>query len=131
VTARIRKGDVVAVRSGDDAGKRGRVLRVLPEKGRAVVEGVNLAFKHLRRSPKNPRGGRIHKEAPVPLSALMPVDPETDRPTRVAFRVEGGEKRRVAVRSGKPLDAEGRRGRRGKGEEAGGRRGRERAEGGE
>jgi large subunit ribosomal protein L24 len=118
MTARVRKGDVVAVRSGDDAGKRGRVLRVLPEAGRAVVEGVNLQFKHLKRTAKNPRGGRVHKEAPVPLSSLMPIDPKTDKPTRVGSRVEDGRRVRVAVGSGEPLDAEPRRAKRGKGEAA-------------
>jgi large subunit ribosomal protein L24 len=115
VTARIRKGDLVAVRAGDDAGKRGRVLRVLPDAGRAVVEGVNVSFKHLKRSPKNPRGGRIEKESPVALSKLMLVDPTTDRPTRVGTRVEDGKKRRYAVGSGALLDVE-RRTKRAKGE---------------
>jgi len=114
MTARIRKGDVVVVRSGDDAGRRGRVLRVLPADGRAVVEGVNVVFKHLRRSQKNPRGGRVEKEAPVPLSRLMPVDPTTDEPTRVSYRVEGGSKRRFARGSGAAIDVETRKARRGK-----------------
>ena len=116
MTARIRKGDLVVVRTGDDAGRRGRVLRVLPGDGRAVVEGVNVVFKHLRRSQKNPRGGRVEKEAPVPLSRLMPIDPTTDQPTRVAYRVEGGKKRRVARGSGAPIDVETRKARRGRDE---------------
>jgi large subunit ribosomal protein L24 len=114
MSARIRKGDLVLVRSGDDAGKRGRVLRVLPADDRAVVEGVNVVFKHLRRSQKNPRGGRVEKEAPVPLSRLMPIDPSTDEATRVAYRVEGGSKRRFARASGAALDVETRKARRGK-----------------
>jgi large subunit ribosomal protein L24 len=118
MTARIRKGDLVVVRQGDDAGKRGRVLRVLPKRGKAVVEGVNVAFKHLKRSQKNPRGGRVEKEAPVPLSRLMPVDPSTDEPTRVAYRVEGGRKQRFAVGSGAALDAESRKARRARGGKA-------------
>ena len=88
MTARIRKGDLVLVRSGDDAGKRGRVLRVLPADDRAVVEGVNVVFKHLRRSQKNPRGGRVEKEAPVPLSRLMLIDPSTE-PQAITKRGEG------------------------------------------
>jgi large subunit ribosomal protein L24 len=116
MTARIRKGDTVVVRAGDDAGKRGRVLRVLPGRGKAVVEGVNVAFKHLKRSQKNPRGGRLEKEAPVPLSRLMPVDPSSDEPTRVTYRVEGGRKQRFAVGSGASIDAEaGRKPRRDRG----------------
>jgi large subunit ribosomal protein L24 len=105
--ARIKKGDLVVVRSGADAGKRGRVLRMLPDDGRAIVEGVNLVFKHLRKSQKHPQGGRVRREASIGLSKLMPVDPTTDKGTRVSFRVEGGEKRRVGRKSGAVLEAEG------------------------
>ncbi len=104
--ARIRKHDVVVVRTGADAGKRGRVLRVMPEKGRAVVEGVNLVFKHMKKSQKTPQGGRVRREAPVPLCRLMPIDPSTDGPTRVSYRVEDGVKRRFARKSGAAIDVE-------------------------
>jgi len=104
--ARIKKGDVVFVRSGADAGKRGRVLRVLPSDGRALVEGINLVFKHMRKSQKHPQGGRVRREASVDLSKLMPIDPTTDRPTRVSWKVEGGEKRRIGRKSGAVLVAE-------------------------
>jgi len=104
--ARIRKGDLVFVRAGDDAGRRGRVLRILPAKDKALVEGVNIVFKHLKKGPKHPQGGRVQRENWVPLSRLMPVDPTTDRGTRVSFRTEGGEKRRVARRTGAPLEGE-------------------------
>lgn len=104
--ARIKKGDLVVVRSGADAGKRGRVLRMLPSDGRALVEGINLVFKHLRKSQKHPQGGRVRREASVDLSKLMPIDPTTDRGTRVSFKVEGGEKRRVGRKSGAVLVAE-------------------------
>jgi len=102
--ARIRKGDEVLVRAGADAGKRGRVLRVLPGADRAVVEGVNFIHKHLRKSPKSPQGGRVRREASVHLSKLMIIDPSTDKPTRVGSKVEGGTKVRVARRSGTVLD---------------------------
>ncbi len=102
--ARIRKGDEVLVRAGADAGKRGRVLRVLPGADRAVVEGVNFIHKHLRKSPKNPQGGRVRREASVHLSKLMLVDPSTDKPTRVGFKVEGGNKVRVARKGGGVID---------------------------
>ncbi len=102
--ARVRKGETVVVRSGEDAGKRGRVLRVLPKKGRALVEGVNLVHKHLKKSQKNPQGGRVERENWVPLSALQPIDPSTDAGTRVAWRFEGGVKVRVARKSGTPLE---------------------------
>jgi large subunit ribosomal protein L24 len=97
--ARIRKGDLVAVMSGEDKGKRGRVLRIIPGTGRAVVEGVNVLFKHLRKSQKNPQGGRIQREASVNASILMPIDPSTDKPTRVSSAVVDGRRVRVARKS--------------------------------
>jgi large subunit ribosomal protein L24 len=104
--ARIRKGDLVVARSGKDAGRTGRVLRVVTDREVAVVEGLNLQFKHLRKSQKHPQGGRIRREAPMPLCKLMPVDPTSERGTRVGWKVEGGEKRRVAKKSGALLEAE-------------------------
>ena len=104
--SRIKKGDLVLVRSGADAGKRGRVLRVIPGKDRAVVEGVSVRFKHLKKSQKHPQGGRVQRETPLHLSKLMPIDPTTDEPTRVSYRVEGDVKRRVARGSGNSLDGE-------------------------
>jgi large subunit ribosomal protein L24 len=110
MAARIREGDLVVVVSGDDRGKRGKVLRVLPDAGRVVVEGVNLVFKHLRKSPKNPQGGRMRREASVHLSKVMPVDPDTSRGTRVGMRVEGGRKVRVGRRSGAVIGGAPRKG---------------------
>jgi large subunit ribosomal protein L24 len=97
--ARIRKGDLVAVMSGEDKGKRGRVLRVLPEAGRIVIEGVNVVFKHLKKSQKNPQGGRIQREASVHASTVMLIDPSTDKPTRVSSAVVDGRRVRVARKS--------------------------------
>ena len=97
---RIRKGDTVAVVSGNDRGKRGRVLRVIPERNRVVIEGVNLVFKHLRKSQQHPQGGRIRREAPIHMSNVMPIDPETNQPTRVGAKVEDGKRVRVGRRSG-------------------------------
>ena len=101
---RVRKGDMVAVISGDDRGKRGRVLRVLPDKNRVIVEGVNMVYKHLRRSQQNPQGGRVRREAAIHASNVMPIDPEENRPVRVGVRVEGGRRVRVARRSGSLID---------------------------
>lgn len=107
---RIRKGDMVVIVSGDERGKRGRVARVLPDKGRIVVEGVNFVFKHLRKSQKNPNGGRIRKEAPIHASNAMPIDPQTNEGTRVSFATVGGVRTRVGRRSRAPLsDAAGRK----------------------
>jgi large subunit ribosomal protein L24 len=108
MAARLRKGDLVAVISGNDRGKRGRVLRILPERDRVVVEGVNLVYKHLRRSQQHPQGGRVHREAPVHVSNVMPVDPETNEPTRVTYRTVDGQRVRVGRRSGAVLDGGGR-----------------------
>jgi large subunit ribosomal protein L24 len=101
----IRKGDVVEVISGNDRGKRGRVIRVLPDKGRVLVEGVNVRWKHMRKSQKTPQGGRIRRETPVPLCKVMYFDEAAGRRTRVGARVEGGRKVRVSRRTGKPLGA--------------------------
>ena len=100
---RVRQGDTVAVISGNDRGKRGRVLRILPKQDRVVIEGVNLRYKHLRKSQQHPQGGRIRKEMPIHLSNVMPVDPESNEPTRVGKRVEDGERQRVGKRSGAVL----------------------------
>lgn len=106
--ARIRKGDLVLVRSGADKGKRGKVLRVIPgdEGGKALVEGVNLVFKHLKKSQKHPQGGRIRREAPIWQCKLMPVDPTTDEGTRVSAKVVDGRKVRVARGSGASLEGD-------------------------
>jgi large subunit ribosomal protein L24 len=104
---RVRKGDVVAVIAGDDKGKRGRVLRVIEDKNRVVVEGVNLVHKHLRRSQQNPQGGRIRKEAAIHMSNVMPIDPTANEPTKVAYRLVQGRHVRVARKSGASLEAAG------------------------
>jgi len=101
MAARIRKDDIVVVVAGDHKGARGKVLRVLPEKQRVLIEGVNMVYRHVRKSQRNPQGGRIQKEAPLHVSNVMPIDPKTDRPTRVRFErvTEGGRvtKRRVSA----------------------------------
>jgi len=97
---RICKGDMVAVVSGDDKGKRGRVLSILTAKNRVIVEGVNLVYKHLRKSQQYPQGGRIRREAALHLSNVMPIDSETNQPTRVVSKMVDGKNVRVGVRSG-------------------------------
>lgn len=101
--ARIKSGDMVVVVSGNDRGKRGRVIRVLPGKGRAIVEGVNYIHKHIRKSQKYPQGGRVRREAPVHLSNLMPIDSETNEPTRIGVQEVDGRRVRIARRSGAAL----------------------------
>jgi large subunit ribosomal protein L24 len=97
----IRRDDTVEVMAGDDKGVRGRVLRVEPRKDRAIIEGVNRVYRHLRRSRKNPQGGRLEIEAPVRLSNLLPVCSKCGKATRVGFKVEeSGKKVRVCRRCG-------------------------------
>jgi large subunit ribosomal protein L24 len=97
----IRKDDIVAVLAGDDRGKRGRVLRVLREEKKVVVEGVNRVYRHLKPSRRNPQGGRLSKEMPVDLSNVALIDPQTNQPTRVGVRyLADGSKELYAKKSG-------------------------------
>ncbi len=107
----IQKGDQVAVISGKDKGKRGKVLRVYHASQRAIVEGVGMIKKHMRADPgKGVQGGVLAREAPVHVSNLLPIDPESGKPTRVGYKFledeSGGRTRkvRIAKRSGAELD---------------------------
>ncbi len=109
MAARIRKGDKVVVISGRDKGKTGKVMRVLDEDGRVVVEGINLVKRHMRPTPRNPSGGILEREQPIHVSKVMPVDPSTGKGTRVRFKtLENGKKVRIAAKSGEeiPVTAE-------------------------
>jgi large subunit ribosomal protein L24 len=106
MAARIRKGDTVLVTSGADRGKRGEVLRVLPKAERAVVQGVNIAKKHTKPRGMGQPGGIVEVEATIHLSNLKLVDPKTDTPTKVAFRVlDDGRKVRVAKANGNVIES--------------------------
>jgi large subunit ribosomal protein L24 len=83
----IKKGDIVVVNTGNDKGKEARVLKVFPEKNRALVEGVNMISKHSKPTQENPQGGIIRKEAPIHISNLMPVCPETKQATRIGRKL--------------------------------------------
>ena len=103
--AHVRKGDTVMVVAGKERGKRGKVLRVIPGKGRVLIEHVNMIKKHQRSTQKLRQGGIIEREGPIHLSNVMLVDPQTDKPTRVGVRsLAGGKKARVARRSGEFID---------------------------
>ena len=88
MAAKIRKNDMVEVISGDHKGEKGRVLRVIPDKHRVFIEGVNMVYRHLRPSRTNPQGGRIRKESSIHISNILPVDPKTGRGARVHFETE-------------------------------------------
>ena len=97
----IKKGDTVFVNSGEDKGKTGRVLEVLVNKNRAIVEGVNIVSKHTKPNAQNPNGGIEKKEASIHLSKLNPVDPKTGKPTRVGRKLDSnGKLVRYAKKSG-------------------------------
>ena len=103
---KIRKGDDVVIKIGKDSGKRGTVLRVLPEADKLVVENVNIVKKHTRPNPqRNIKGGIVEREAPIHISNVMLYDPDSNKPTRIGSKVlEDGRKVRVARRSGAVLD---------------------------
>lgn len=98
---RIRVNDTVEIVAGNDNGQRGKVLRVLHKHNKLVVEGMNRVFKHLRRSQKNPQGGRLSKEMPIPVSNVMLVCSACGKATRIGARVNAdGSKDRVCKKCG-------------------------------
>ena len=97
----VKKGDMVEVISGDNRGSTGKVMRIDPVKKRVWIEGLNLAYKHVRPSQQNPQGGRIRVERPVHISNVLPVNPKSSRGSRVGFETgKDGGKKRVAVGGG-------------------------------
>jgi large subunit ribosomal protein L24 len=105
----IKSGDTVMVIAGISKGKTGKVLRVLGDRDRVVVEGINRVWKHVRPSERYPKGGRIQKDAPIHISNVQPVDPTSGRGTRVRFSRQDGAKHRVAVKNGTDLGRLGKR----------------------
>ncbi|MBP0444962.1 50S ribosomal protein L24 [Roseomonas sp. SSH11] len=103
MAAKIKKGDRVQVLTGKDKGKRGEVLSVSPVENRAVVQGVNIVKRHAKPQGMNQPGGIQEKEAPIHLSNLALIDPKSDKPTRVGFRIDGDKKVRVAKASGEVI----------------------------
>jgi large subunit ribosomal protein L24 len=106
IKMRIRKNDMVIVRSGKDSGKRGRVLRVVADKNRLVVEGVNIMKRHTRPNPqKNIKGGIVEREAAIHASNVMLLDPDTNEATRIGVRVlPDGHRVRISRKSGTVVD---------------------------
>lgn len=103
IKLKIKSGDVVKVIAGDHKGAEGKVLRVLREKNKAVVEGVNMVSKHIKPSAKNPQGGIVKKEAPIHISNIALIDPKTKSATRVGVKVEGDKKVRISKKSNQVL----------------------------
>ena len=100
----IKKNDTVVVLAGEDKGKTGKVLKVLVEKNRALVEGVKMVSKSTKPSAQNPQGGIVKQEAPIHISNLSLVDPKSGKATRVGIKVtEDGKKVRIAKKSGEEI----------------------------
>jgi len=104
IKLKIRKGDLVQVIAGDSKGTQGKVLEVIVDKNRAIVEGANLVSKHTKPNAANPNGGIIKKEAPIHISNLALIDPKSGKATRVG-RQENKEGKlvRVAKKSGEEI----------------------------
>ncbi len=102
---RVMKNDTVEIIGGNDRGKRGRVLQVLPQKEKVLVEGVRYIWRHVRPSQKNPQGGRVQKEAPIEISKVLPVCPACEKGVRVRFKGQGRAKVRVCARCGHEIVA--------------------------
>ncbi len=103
MAAKIKKGDKVVVLSGKDRGKTGEVLQILPEKTRALVQGINLMKRHTKQSA-NQEAGIYTKEASIHLSNLAIADPKDGKASRVGFSIKDGVKTRVAKRSGETIN---------------------------
>ncbi|MDR0729877.1 MAG: 50S ribosomal protein L24 [Prevotellaceae bacterium] len=100
----IKKGDTVYVNAGDDRGKKGKVLEVLTDKNRAIVEGINMVKKHTKPNAKHPQGGIIEQEASIHISNLQVVDPSSGSATRIGRRLnDKGKSVRYAKKSGEEI----------------------------
>ena len=101
---KIKKGDLVKVIAGDSKGSQGKILEVILDKGRAIVEGANMVSKHTKPNAANPNGGIVKQEAAIHISNLMLVDPKTGNTTRVGRQKnDAGKLVRVAKKSGEEI----------------------------
>ncbi len=100
---KVRKDDEVVVTTGRDKGKSGKVLRVIPDELRVVVQGVNMVKRHTR-AGQGTQGGIVEKEAPIHVSNVAHVDPKDRKPTKVGFKTVDGRKLRFARKSGEMID---------------------------
>ncbi|MGJ8666803.1 MAG: 50S ribosomal protein L24 [Patiriisocius sp.] len=100
---KIKTGDTVVVTAGDHKGSEGKVLRVVQDKNKAIVEGVNMVKKHEKPSAANPQGGITEKEALIHISNLSLVDSKTGKATRVGYRMDDGKKVRFSKQSNQAI----------------------------
>jgi large subunit ribosomal protein L24 len=94
----IRKDDEVEVIAGDHKGQKGKVLKVDIRRGLVLVQGINMVFRHVRPSRRNPQGGRLQKEAPIHISNVLPVDAKSGRGKRVHFEVQRDEAGKITAK---------------------------------
>ncbi len=99
---KIKKGDQVIVITGRDKGKTGEVIKAMPKDNKVVVQGINMVKRHTRPTQES-AGGIISKESPIHVSNVALIDPKSGKATRVGFKVENGQKVRVAKRSGEVI----------------------------
>ena len=100
---KVKKGDKVVVITGRDKGKSGEIVKVLREENRVIVQGVNVAQRHQKQSMSQ-EGGIVRKELAIHVSNVALIDPKSDKPTRVGYKMDGERKIRIARRSGEALD---------------------------
>ena len=96
---KIKSGDTVVVTTGEHKGSEGKVMKVILDKNKAIVEGVNMVSKHEKPSASNPQGGIAKKEAPIHISNLSLIDPKTGKATRIGYKMEDGKKVRFSKQS--------------------------------
>jgi len=99
---RIKKDDMVVVLTGQDKGKKGKVLKAMPKEGRVIVEGINIQTKHHKQTPKEAAEIK-HVEGPIDASNVMLIDPKTKEPTRVGYKIEADKKTRISKKSGEEI----------------------------
>jgi large subunit ribosomal protein L24 len=105
MSLRLRKNDTVMITTGELKGQTGKIMRVIPEKNRAIVAGKNMVKRHTKPNQKNPQGGIVEKEAPIHLSNLMLVCPKTGKPTRIGSRVlDNGKRVRYSKKAKESVD---------------------------
>ena len=100
---KIKSGDIVRVIAGDHKGSEGKIVRVIREDNKAIVEGINMVSKHTKPSAKSPQGGIVKKEAPIQISNLSLIDPKSKEITKTGTRVEGDKKVRFSKKSNQVL----------------------------
>ncbi|MCQ2135758.1 MAG: 50S ribosomal protein L24 [Bacteroidales bacterium] len=99
----IKKGDTVVVNAGADKGKTGKVLEMIVDKDRVIVEGINMVSKHTKPNSKHPQGGIVKQEAGIHVSNVQLIDPKSGKATRVGYKFDGEKKIRYAKKSGEEI----------------------------